>query len=137
MEPAKRSGVQVGQTRTRRAVAGEAMQKKKALIIENDAIIRECIEVMYEAEGLAVISARDGKTGLELTHAHQPDLVVSDLYLVGLSGIDIFERLRADPRTGHRVCQVFCVNNSSLSSSCGGYVGNPQGCPSYPRPRLG
>ena len=39
------------------------MQQKKALIIENDATIRECIEVMYEAEGLAIISARDGKTG--------------------------------------------------------------------------
>ena len=40
------------------------MRQKKALIIENDAIIRECIEVMYEAEGLAVISAHDGQTGL-------------------------------------------------------------------------
>ena len=77
------------------------MQGKKALVIENDAIIRECIQVMYESEGLEVISARDGETGLELTHEHQPDLVVSDLYMVGLSGIDIFERLRADPRTGH------------------------------------
>ncbi len=78
-----------------------ARQQKKALIIENDATLRECIEIMYEAEGLAVISARDGKTGLELTHEHQPDLVVSDLYRVRFSGIDIFERLRADPRTGH------------------------------------
>ncbi len=77
------------------------MQQKKALIIENDATIRTCIEVMYEAEGLAVISARDGKTGLELTYEDQADLVVSDLYRVGLSGIDLFERLRADPRTGH------------------------------------
>ncbi len=39
------------------------MQQKKALIIENDATIRECIEIMYEAEGLTVISARDGKNG--------------------------------------------------------------------------
>ena len=77
------------------------MEHKKALIIENDAIIRECIAVMYEAEGLEVISAHDGETGLELTHAHRPDLVVSDLYMVGLSGIDIFERLRDDPRTGN------------------------------------
>ena len=77
------------------------MQQKKALIIENDATIRECIEIMYEAEGLAVISARDGKTGLELTYEDQADLVVSDLHRVGLSGIDLFERLRTDPRTGH------------------------------------
>ena len=75
------------------------MQGKKALIIENDAIIRECIQVMYESEGLEVVSARDGETGFELSLEHVPDLVVSDLYMVGLSGIDLFKRLRADQRT--------------------------------------
>ncbi len=77
------------------------MQGKKALIIENDAIIRECIQVMYESEGLEVVSARDGETGFELSLEHVPDLVVSDLYMVGLSGIDLFKRLRADQRTGN------------------------------------
>ncbi|MFQ5569566.1 MAG: response regulator [Rhodothermales bacterium] len=74
--------------------------RKKALIIENDPTIRECIEVMYEAEGLEVISASDGATGLELSRRHVPDLVVSDLYMVGCSGIDLFEQLREDPHTG-------------------------------------
>ena len=75
------------------------MQGKKALIIENDAIIRECIQVMYESEGLDVISASDGETGFALSLQHTPDLVVSDLYMAGVSGIDLFERLRANPRT--------------------------------------
>ena len=73
--------------------------KKKALVIENDATIRECIEVMYEAEGLDVFSAADGQAALELSRQHALDLVVSDLYLAGLSGIDIFEQLRAHPDT--------------------------------------
>ena len=46
-----------------------AMEGKTALIIENDAIIRECIQVMYESEGLDVISAHDGETGFD--HADQ------------------------------------------------------------------
>ena len=75
--------------------------EKKALIIENDATIRECIEVMLESEGLEVVSARDGQTGLELTRRHRPDLIVSDLYLAGISGIDVFEALQADPEIGH------------------------------------
>ncbi|MDX1546727.1 MAG: response regulator [Rhodothermales bacterium] len=74
--------------------------RKKALVIENDPTIRECIEVMYEAEGLDVITAPDGEHALELTRQHAPDLIVSDLYLARLSGIDIFEALRADPDTG-------------------------------------
>lgn len=74
---------------------------KTALVIENDPTILECIEVMFEAEGLEVISARNGEAGIALGRAHQPDLVVSDLYMVGLSGIDILERLRSDPATDH------------------------------------
>jgi CheY-like chemotaxis protein len=74
--------------------------KKKALVIENDPTILEFIEVMFEAEGVEVISALDGKDALELGSRHQPDLIVSDLYMAGLSGIDIFEQMRHDPRTG-------------------------------------
>lgn len=75
------------------------MPAKKALIIENDAIIRECIEVMLRSDGLEVISTHDGETGFALSVEHAPDLVVSDLYMHGLSGLDLFARLRADPRT--------------------------------------
>lgn len=75
------------------------MPAKKALIIENDAIIRECIEVMLRSDGLEVISTHDGETGFALSVEHTPDLVVSDLYMHGLSGLDLFARLRADPRT--------------------------------------
>lgn len=75
------------------------MGAKKALVIENDAIIRECIEVMYQSEGLDVISAHDGEAGIRLAREQQPDLIVSDLYMVGLSGIDIFKQLRADLHT--------------------------------------
>lgn len=74
---------------------------KKALVIENDPTILECIEVMFETEGLEVISARDGQAGLELSRRHRPDLIVSDLYMAGMSGIDLFERMRQDPSTGN------------------------------------
>ncbi|HMB90484.1 MAG TPA: response regulator [Rhodothermales bacterium] len=73
---------------------------KTALVIENDPTILECIEVMFEAEGLEVISARNGEAGIALSREHKPDLVVSDLYMVGLSGIDILDQLRSDPATG-------------------------------------
>ncbi len=74
---------------------------KKALVIENDPTILEYIEVMFETEGLEVISARDGQAGLELSRHHRPDLIVSDLYMAGMSGIDLFERMRQDPSTGN------------------------------------
>ena len=74
---------------------------KKALVIENDATIRECVEVMLEAEGLDVISARAGEAGLDLARQHQPHLIICDLYLSALSGIDILEALRADPALQH------------------------------------
>lgn len=73
--------------------------RKKALVIENDPTILEFIEIIFESEGLEVISARDGRLALDLGREHQPDLIVSDLYMSGVTGLDILEQVRTDPTT--------------------------------------
>ncbi len=74
--------------------------KKKALVVENDPTILEFIEVMFETEGLEVISVREPRSALELGRRHRPHVIVSDLYMAGLTGLDLFEQLRNDPATG-------------------------------------
>ena len=71
---------------------------KKALVIENDPTILEFIEVMFETQGFEVLSARDGPAALELSRTEVPDLVVSDLYMGGMNGLDLYAKVRADPR---------------------------------------
>lgn len=64
------------------------------LVIDDDAGIREVIGVMLEKEGFRAIFAADGKTGLQEAMTARPNLIVVDLRMPGLSGVDVCKSLR-------------------------------------------
>jgi DNA-binding response OmpR family regulator len=64
------------------------------LLIEDDARIREIVERGLGSRGLVVTSAPDGATGLELARKLEVDLVLLDLMLPGMSGLEVLEELR-------------------------------------------
>jgi DNA-binding response OmpR family regulator len=69
------------------------------LLIEDDARIREVVERGLGSRGLVVTSAPDGPTGLDLARKLEVDLVLLDLMLPGMSGLEVLEELRmAKPR---------------------------------------
>ena len=69
------------------------------LLIEDDARIREIVERGLGARGFVVTSAPDGPAGLDLARKLEVDLVLLDLMLPGLSGLDVLEEIRqAKPR---------------------------------------
>jgi DNA-binding response OmpR family regulator len=72
------------------------------LICEDEAALRELIRVSLGA-GFGFIEASDGMEALELAKTHKPDVVVLDLMLPGLSGLDVLGRLRADDKNGSRL----------------------------------
>src|SRR5580765_4965106 len=59
----------------------------------------EVLRMRLEAEGYAVVAARDGVEALEQAREHHPDLVLLDLMLPRLSGERVCRELRSDPRT--------------------------------------
>ncbi len=65
------------------------------LVIDDDENLRDTVSVMLEQEGFHVIGDGDGKTGHEKALALRPDLLVVDLRLPGMSGVDICKQLRA------------------------------------------
>ena len=67
----------------------------RVLIIEDDPNVAEVVTRYLEREGYAVESAADGLAGLELALSDPPDLVVLDLMLPSLSGLEVCRRLRA------------------------------------------
>jgi len=71
----------------------------KVTIIEDDPDIAGLVEHYLAAEGFKVTHARDGIDGLKRVKATPPDLVVLDLMLPGLDGLDICKALRAAPAT--------------------------------------
>lgn len=65
------------------------------LVIDDDDSLRDTISVMLEQEGFRAVLAADGKAGYEKAVTLKPDLVLVDLRLPGMSGIEICKQLRA------------------------------------------
>src|SRR6185503_6771155 len=67
----------------------------RILVIEDNPANMELVRYVLEAFGYAVIEAIDGETGLELARAEPPDLVICDLELPGIDGIEVAKQLKA------------------------------------------
>ena len=69
---------------------------RSVLIVDDEPTLRETLAEALEADGLTVITAADGKEALERFRADQPDLVLLDLMLPQVSGIDVCRILRRE-----------------------------------------
>jgi DNA-binding response OmpR family regulator len=69
------------------------------LIVDDDADIVRFVEMNLRLEGYRVLTARDGLEALEMVAAEVPDLVLLDVMLPGVDGVEVTRRLRADSRT--------------------------------------
>ena len=65
------------------------------LVIDDDDNLRDTISVMLEQEGFRALLEADGKAGFERALAAKPDLVLVDLRLPGMSGVEVCRQLRA------------------------------------------
>ena len=75
------------------------MKKPKIVVIEDEVDILEVITYNLSKEGFDVCSALDGEEGLALIKKEVPDLVLLDLMLPGLDGIEICRKLKTDYST--------------------------------------
>jgi two-component system alkaline phosphatase synthesis response regulator PhoP len=71
----------------------------RVLVIDDEAPIRLLCRVNLEAEGMEVLEAADGPTGLELARGETPDVILLDVMMPGLDGWRVAERLIEDPET--------------------------------------
>jgi DNA-binding response OmpR family regulator len=71
----------------------------RVLVIDDEAPIRLLCRVNLEAEGMRVLEASDGITGLDLARGEQPDVVLLDVMMPGLDGWRVAEALLEDERT--------------------------------------
>ncbi|HXW82827.1 MAG TPA: response regulator transcription factor [Candidatus Binataceae bacterium] len=79
---------QVGQESTR-------VTRWRVLVVEDEADIRELVRYNIEREGFAVDEAADGAQALEKIAKRRPDLVVLDLMLPGMPGLEVCRQIRA------------------------------------------
>lgn len=73
-----------------------APSARTILVIEDEAPIAEAIAARLRSEGYAVEIAGDGPSGVSRCHELRPDVVVLDLMLPGIDGLEVCERIQAD-----------------------------------------
>ncbi len=64
------------------------------LVVDEEAKLADLVEGYLRREGFEVLTALDGLTALDLARSKQPDLVVLDVMLPGIDGIEVCRRLR-------------------------------------------
>ncbi|MEZ5644198.1 MAG: response regulator [Burkholderiaceae bacterium] len=69
------------------------------LVAEDDSGTRRLLSVVLERSGHEVLQAQDGNEAWSLLRSRQPDVVVSDINMPGMSGLDLLSQVRADPAT--------------------------------------
>lgn len=69
---------------------------KTILVVEDDRALLNALEVKLTAEGFTVVSARDGKEGLDVALKVHPDLILLDLVMPVMDGISMLKFLRKD-----------------------------------------
>ena len=75
----------------------EARMAKTVLIVEDNELNMRLFNDLLQAFGYATVKTRDGRQALPLAREHRPDLIVMDIQLPEISGLEITEQLKADP----------------------------------------
>ncbi|MBW4659817.1 MAG: response regulator transcription factor [Drouetiella hepatica Uher 2000/2452] len=67
------------------------------LIVEDESEISQLIQLYLEKEGFNCRTCRDGLTAIQLFQDHQPDLIILDLMIPGMDGLEVCTRIRQKP----------------------------------------
>ena len=74
-------------------------EPKKILFIEDEPDQRLILTLRLKKSGYAVVEAEDGSKGLEKAMKEKPDLILLDIIMPGIDGLEVARRLRKDPAT--------------------------------------
>ena len=104
---------------------------KRILIVEDNELNMKLLHDVLEAHGYATITTREGATALALARDNQPDLILMDLQLPDISGLDAVRQLKEHAETrGIPVVAVTAFamvgdERKALMGGCDGYVAKP------------
>jgi two-component system, cell cycle response regulator DivK len=103
----------------------------RILYVEDNAQNMRLVRKILTATGYTVLEAVNGVTGMAMAAAEQPDLILMDVNLPDISGLDATGRLKADPATKHIPVVALTANamhgdrENCLAAGCDGYLAKP------------
>lgn len=90
------------------------MKKNKLLVVDDEHLIRWSLEQNLKKQGYEVVTAGSGEDALRLVREEQPDLVLLDIQLPGISGIDVLEKIKEHDED---IIVIMVTANSGLENA--------------------
>lgn len=94
---------------------------KRVLLVEDDRFLRRACEASLRQRGFTVIAAPDGADGLRQARTEHPDLILLDLLMPQLTGVEVLRALKSDPETTS--IPVLILSNSSQEQDVSEVIG--------------
>ncbi|MEQ8191280.1 MAG: response regulator [Candidatus Eremiobacterota bacterium] len=122
-----------GPTKTEEIQIEEKNRQKHFLIlvVEDNSIVRLMVHTILNVEGYRIIEATDGRSGINKALQERPDLILMDILLPALNGVDAISILKRDPKTRNiPVIAISCLDTkkdvmSAIEAGCNDYVKKP------------
>jgi CheY-like chemotaxis protein len=89
------------------------------LVVDDDPMIVRLLEMSLGFEGYSVITASDGEEGIEQARSGRPDLVILDLMMPGIDGLEVTRILRSDPATSSIPVLLLSARNTPVDIARG------------------
>lgn len=99
------------------------MAALKVLVVDDDPVIQRLLQVNFEMEDYEVVTAGDGAEGLERARADKPDVVLLDVMMPKMNGIEVAKALRADPDTAELPIVMLTAKAQAADIQAGKDVG--------------
>ena len=104
---------------------------KRILIVDDNAANLHLVRFILEKHGFKAIEARNGVEGVELTIREKPDLVLLDVQLPDIDGLEVVKRIRASEADGS--IPIIALTSYAmpgdrgkmLAAGCNGYIAKP------------
>lgn len=112
---------------------------KKVLIVEDNELNLKLFKDLLDVQHCSTVETRDGKDAFDMAVREMPDLVIMDIQLPNISGIDIINKLKRDERVKHIpivAITAFAMQDDEdkiRAAGCEGYLSKPIGIDSFYR----
>jgi two-component system cell cycle response regulator DivK len=127
-------GLEFSQSRT---ATGVRIDMKKIMIVEDNELNMKLFNDLLQAQGYGTVQSSDGKDILKLAHRNRPDLIIMDVQLPGVSGVELTRMLKADADLKHipiLAVTAFAMKGDQekiMESGCDGYLSKPISIPVF------
>jgi len=98
--------------------------QKTILVVEDSGVQSLAMKLMLENHGANVLCAASGEIGLEIARRCQPDVILLDIGLPGIDGLETCRLLRADDCTA-KIPVILCTTHVNMESNGKGLAGGP------------